>query len=118
MNEGSAQSFADRMNEAWEGTDLRDLCGSFKFGEMRSYLPDDWERCLDAGFGESWSEYTTCGALDALVPDYVHRALGMSDTASYGAWMGPTAGPEVVISSGRSKAGGTEGGRGDGRPSQ
>ena len=93
MNEGSAQSFADRMNEAWEGTDLRDLCGSFKFGEMRSYLPDDWERCLDAGFGESWSEYTTCGALDALVPDYVHRALGMSDTASYGAWMGRTAGP-------------------------
>ena len=90
----------------------------FKFGEMRSYLPDDWERWSDAGFGESWSEYMTRGALDALVPDYVHRALGMSDTASYSAWMGRTAGPEVVISSGRSKAGGTEGGRGDGRPSQ
>ena len=99
---------------------------NFKLHNIRKYLPDDWERFLDrlssssgsSGGGgrgttttNNWGEYTPRGVIDALIPDYIYHAFGISNTASYGSVYGRTASPEVAITAGYSKVGG-EGGRG------
>jgi hypothetical protein len=75
---------------------------SFEFGAIRPYLPEDWERALDDLFSHppSWSTYTPRAALDALIPDYVYHAWGVSNDPGYGTRYGRTAHPNVAISSG------------------
>ncbi|KAL7535176.1 hypothetical protein ACHAWF_005078 [Thalassiosira exigua] len=86
-----------KMPSSSEGIDWWEWYARFEFGSMRPYLPDDWERLLDRA-SERWGEYTPRGALDALVPDYVYHALGLSSLPGYGRAFGRTAAPEVAIS--------------------
>ena len=69
----------------------------YKFDELRSYLPQDWERLLDSvSSGMLWSEYTPRGLLDVAIPDYIYHAFGLSNEWGYAR----TVSPEVVISNG------------------
>eukprot|EP00580_Thalassiosira_gravida_P021146 CAMPEP_0201675524 /NCGR_PEP_ID=MMETSP0494-20130426/39775_1 /ASSEMBLY_ACC=CAM_ASM_000839 /TAXON_ID=420259 /ORGANISM="Thalassiosira gravida, Strain GMp14c1" /LENGTH=810 /DNA_ID=CAMNT_0048158001 /DNA_START=193 /DNA_END=2622 /DNA_ORIENTATION=- len=104
-------SFMKQISEFTQNANPWEWYTSFKFGALRPYLPDDWERLLDNvsdrlddDGGLPWSEYTPRGAVDSLVPDYVYHSLGMA--------FGRTASPEVAISAGNGKSGGSGGSEG------
>ena len=83
----------------------------YKFDELRSYLPQDWERLLDSittNGGMLWSEYTPRGLLDVAIPDYIYHAFGLSNEYGYAR----TVSPEVVISNGGGGSGRKERGAG------
>eukprot|EP00585_Thalassiosira_rotula_P004608 CAMPEP_0196135906 /NCGR_PEP_ID=MMETSP0910-20130528/4386_1 /TAXON_ID=49265 /ORGANISM="Thalassiosira rotula, Strain GSO102" /LENGTH=843 /DNA_ID=CAMNT_0041396103 /DNA_START=11 /DNA_END=2542 /DNA_ORIENTATION=+ len=114
-------SFMKQLSEFAQDANPWEWYTSFKFGALRPYLPDDWERLLDnvsdrldddGGGGLPWSEYTPRGAVDALVPDYVYHSLGMSDDVRFARAFGRTASPEVAISAGYGKSGGSGGSEG------
>ena len=98
-----------------EKVDVWELYTSYKLGNLREYLPQDWERALDHFFcgndgkqrSSSWEEYTLRGLIDQLIPDYVYHSLGMTHVKSFGWWFGRTAGPEVAITAGWSESGGS-----------
>ena len=98
-----------RLLEAAREANAWDWYSTFEFGSIRPYLPEDWERALDnilSSPSSSWSIYTPRAAIDALVPDYVYHALGVS---AYGR----TNHPDVAISSGGGFGVGGGGGGGD-----
>ena len=97
----------DGIIAAMENIDFWGWYTNFKFDSLRKYLPDDWERLLDRlSSSSNWGEYTPRGVIDALIPDYVYHAFGISNTANYGSVYGRTASPEVAITAGYSKVGG------------
>lgn len=110
-------SWKDQVYQMMERIDVWEWYTSYKFGSLRQYLPEDWERALDwmsdrllqqsgsASGGGSWDEYTPRGTIDALIPDYVYHSLGISNSELFGTVFGRTASPEVAITSGTSKSG-------------
>jgi len=120
MSGDESVGIAQKLDAELDKIDLWNWYTNFKLDSLRSYLPDDWERALDrlssSGYlGAStanWGEYTPRGLVDALIPDYIYHAFGISNTASYGSVFGRTASPEVAITAGYSKVGGGTGGRG------
>jgi len=102
----------DPLSEMLETMDVWKWYTSFQMGALRPYLPEDWERVLDRVFSDqssssTWSDYTPRGIVDVLIPDYVHHALGLQNNANFGRWYGRTTSPEVAISDGYSKGGGS-----------
>ena len=107
MNQASRdgqQPFLSQISEWANRLNLWEWYTSYKFGNLRPYLPEDWERGLDQLPGD-WEKYSPRGIMDALIPDYVHHFLGLSNTNGFGSAFGRTAGPEVAITSGWSKSG-------------
>ncbi|KAL7492623.1 hypothetical protein ACHAWT_003292 [Skeletonema menzelii] len=120
VNSGEGVGIAQKIDSELDKIDIWNWYTNFKMDSIRKYLPDDWERLLDrlssAGYlgtsTDNWGEYTPRGIVDALIPDYIYHAFGISNTASFGSVYGRTASPEVAIADGYSKVGGGTDGRG------
>lgn len=121
MNGGESNgSIGQKLHDALDNIDIWDWYTNFKLNSIRNYLPDDWERLLDRYFSSvgttttttNWGDYTPRGIVDALIPDYIYHAFGISNMAGYGSVYGRTASPEVAITAGYSKVGGGGGGGG------
>ncbi|KAL7526044.1 hypothetical protein ACHAXR_003355 [Thalassiosira sp. AJA248-18] len=115
-DDATNNSIMNQLSEVAENMNGWEWYTSFKFENLRQYLPDDWERLLDNLFDNrldesspSWSDYTPRGAMDVMIPDYVYHSLGISNDANFGKVFGRTASPEVAISTGYSKSGGGDG---------
>ncbi len=113
-DEEGGVGIAQKIDMELDKIDMWDWYTHFQLDSIRKYLPDDWERVLDrlsaSGYlgtsTNNWGEYTPRGIVDALIPDYIYHAFGISNTASYGSVYGRTASPDVVITAGHSKVGG------------
>jgi len=121
MNGGeSGGGITQKIDTEIDKIDIWNWYTNFKLDSIRKYLPNDWERALDrlssSGYlgtsTNNWGEYTPRGIVDAIIPDYIYHAFGISNTASYGSVYGRTASPEVAITAGYSKVGGGAGGGG------
>eukprot|EP00984_Skeletonema_dohrnii_P006379 scaffold2282_cov77-Skeletonema_dohrnii-CCMP3373.AAC.3 len=114
MGGESGGGIAQKIDTEIDKIDIWNWYTNFKMDSIRKYLPNDWERALDrlssSGYlgtsTNNWGEYTPRGIVDALIPDYIYHAFGISNTASYGSVYGRTASPEVAITAGYSKVGG------------
>eukprot|EP00984_Skeletonema_dohrnii_P005589 scaffold1970_cov78-Skeletonema_dohrnii-CCMP3373.AAC.3 len=115
MNGGeSGGGITQKIDTELDKIDIWNWYTNFKMDSIRKYLPNDWERALDrlssSGYlgtsTNNWGEYTPRGIVDAIIPDYIYHAFGISNTASFGSVYGRTASPEVAITAGYSKVGG------------
>jgi hypothetical protein len=91
------KSIKKKMEELLQRHSFKEWYSNYPLGNIRQYLPQDWERTIDWMYHrfssrKKWDDYTPRGAMDAIVPDYVYQSLGFGELAQ-------TAGPEVVISS-------------------
>mmetsp|Transcript_17397 Transcript_17397/g.36269 ORF Transcript_17397/g.36269 Transcript_17397/m.36269 type:complete len:795 (-) Transcript_17397:54-2438(-) len=107
---GDEQGILFKVTDFVNRFDSHDFFISFRFGNLKPYLPDDWERILNSV--SDWDDNTPRGVIDSWIPDYVYHSLGFSNIRVFGSVVGRTVSPEVAISSGGSVIGGVSANKG------